>query len=604
MEKTCIRCNKVQLISEYKRDGYITKKCNTCLKTLSNQIGVCEVCSNKRAVYNYPGNKSGIRCFKHKLDKMYNINYMCISCYNKPAYYGAIGDKYSSFCNDCKEPYMVDIKHNMCIKCHVSRASCGIKNGKPVCCVPCKDAHMVDLIHDLCIICLKVQSSFGLRDDGRKTHCKSCKTDIMVHLTSIKETCIVCNIYRAYYRYEKDAKPTHCSTCKDENMIMKDIKCISCGIKKPIYGKKGEQKTHCKGCKDDDMIDVINKMCIKCNTKRATFGITYGNPITCNTCKSENMVDVLNKRCIVCKDTRPCYALEGMKRSHCFKCKTPDMVNVLHYMRCKSDNCNKNGNYALPGMAPQFCYLHKQNGMISKPRKRCSGNDIEECKEMATHGNGRPLHCEYHASDDEYNLAERPCNRCSRYDILNKDGICISYCSPDEKFNYIKKYEKIHENDICKLLKNNIDNLPNVLQTWQDEIIDATCTKRRPDFAYHCGKYIIFIEVDENQHKSYKNCGTTIDEIIKGENRRMFEISQIFQGLPTIWIRYNPHNYRDTLNRCIKVPQKVRNDTLIKWIKQCMSMIWKEGIYVKYLFYNNYEQMDAQFIQISESDVL
>jgi hypothetical protein len=43
---------------------------------------------------------------------------------------------------------------------------------------------------------------------------------------------------------------------------------------------------------------------------------------------------------------------------------------------------------------------------------------------------------------------------------------------------------------------------------------------------------------------------------------------------------------------------------IIKWVKKCFRVKWEEGIYVKYLFYDEYDESNSIFSKISEIDVL
>jgi hypothetical protein len=278
------------------------------------------------------------------------------------------------------------------------------------------------------------------------------------------------------------------------------------------------------------------------------------------------------------------------------------MVDVIS-KKCQHPTCRKIASFAHPGVSAQFCATHKQPGMMSHPRRRCKGSDEEDCKEFATHGITEPLHCEEHALPDEYHLAERECPRCGKTDVLNKDGICVNFCSLEERDQLMKKRVKKHEEYVRNLLAEQIDIKTYVIQTWEDEIIDSTCTKRRPDFVYHCGTFVVIVEVDEGQHKSYTNCGQTPEEKKKGENRRMVEISQIFQGIPVVWIRYNPDTFKDNMNKTAKIPTQKRHETLVQWIKKAIRMTWSNGIHVKHLFYDGYDLTDSTFHLLGHDEI-
>jgi hypothetical protein len=274
------------------------------------------------------------------------------------------------------------------------------------------------------------------------------------------------------------------------------------------------------------------------------------------------------------------------------------MVNVLS-KKCIEKKCRKIALYALPGMMPEYCATHEKIGMISNPRKRC---DQDECKEIATHGSrrDRPVNCEEHALEDEYNLVERECLRCKRLDVLNREGLCVNFCTLEERDRLMKKRIKTDEDLIGKLLEKEID----IPLAYKDQVVDKACSNKRPDFVYHCGDHIVIVEVDEDQHKSYRCTayGDSIEGKTKGENIRMFEISQSFDCIPVTWIRYNPDNFR-VQGKMAKYTIKRRQELLIKLVRKCIREK-SEGVRVKYLFYNNFSESDDSFVTLTESDVL
>ena len=93
---------------------------------------------------------------------------------------------------------------------------------------------------------------------------------------------------------------------------------------------------------------------------------------------------------------------------------------------------------------------------------------------------------------------------------------------------------------------------------------------------------IIFLEVDEHQHKSYE---------LTCEVSRMSKILEILtiQGntLPIRFIRYNPHSFKLDNETC-RTTQKQRHATLINTI---YTTTFTTHFSVKYLFYNNYNNI-------------
>lgn len=572
-------------------------KCHDCRLKLVSRKNVCGVCGI-RAIYNVEGETVGIRCREHSEPGMLNvITPKCIGCKKIVPYYGNNGDKVAKYCVSCKEPEMVNIRSQMCITCHKTAATFNKKDEKkPLYCVSCKMDDMINVITKRCVVCHKTTPVFAHPGQTSPTHCSSCKEDTMVDIKS--KRCKTCKKTRAAFNYPgKTAE--FCGSCKQQDMInVKQKMCESCLVTVPVFNYSGEKEArYCSSCKLDGMVDIKNRKCEGCQQTVPIYG--YPNktsyPVRCVSCKAPDMVNMRTRRCKTCNKPYPTFGFPDTKTPiYCSTCKLDDMVDVVHE-RCQHPFCRHRASFAQPGVFPQFCATHKQPGMMLNPRRRCQGAENDECKEFATHGISQPLHCEAHALPDEYHLAERECSRCGKTDVLNKSGICVNFCSLEEKDQLMKKRVKKQEEYIRTLLADQIDIKTHVIQTWEDEIIDSTCTKRRPDFVYHCGTFVVIVEVDEGQHKSYTNCGPTPEEKKRGENRRMVEVSQIFQGLPVVWIRYNPDDFKGSSNKSAKIPPQKRQEILVQWIKKAIRMTWPSGIHVKYLFYDGYDATDATF---------
>lgn len=603
----------------------------------------CVICYKKQPVYNNKGEKIATHCGDCKTDDMVNVKQKkCIVCKIKQPSFNLIGETSATHCSECKSYDMINVLAKRCVACHTTIPTFNYTGEITAThCGGCKMVGMVNIVSKMCTLCQTSQAVFNYKDETSPTHCGKCKTEGMINLKSKK--CIICKIKCANFNYTGNHKATHCGNCKESEMInIKQRKCVVCQSKEPRFNTEGNTTpTHCGDCKSSEMIDIKMKKCIICKIKRAYYN--YKDKITathcvdckegemiyiinrkcivcknkipsfnhkgelkathCGHCKEPGMVDIKSKKCIICKNKIPHFNREGESTpTHCGKCREPEMVDVIH-KKCQHLACRKIASFAHPGFSPEFCFTHKQSGMMSNPRRRCIGSEEEDCKEFATHGITEPLHCEEHAQPDEYHLVERTCPRCGKMDVLNKSGICVNFCSLEEKDQLMKKRIKKKEEYIRNLLEKEIDIKDDVIQTWQDEVIDSTCTKRRPDFVYHCGTFVIIVEVDEGQHKSYTNCGNTEEEKKRAENRRMVEISQIFQGIPVVWIRYNPDGFKDKSNKPTSVSDRKRHEVLIQWIKKAIRTKWEDGIYVKYLFYNGYDTTDITFYPLVHTDI-
>jgi hypothetical protein len=401
----------------------------------------------------------------------------------------------------------------------------------------------------------------------------------------------------------------YCSEHKEPEMV--DVKSKTCKAdgcrKQPVFNLEGETiAIYCSEHKEPEMVDVKHKTCKAdgCR-KHPTFNFE-GETIAmyCIEHKEPEMVDVKNKTCKVdgCRK-RPTFNLEGETIAmYCSEHKEPEMVDVKNNF-CKADDCRKRANFNLPGILPEFCATHKKDGMLANPRRKCEGSTDEDCKESATHGIKEPLHCEEHAMPDEYDLTEHPCKKCEKIDVLNKEGLCVNFCSLEERDRILKKQVKKHEEFINKLLDAEIDIKP----ILKDQSPDRQCTLKRPDRVYHIGSHVVIVEVDEDQHKSYKCTafGDSKEGKMKAEKIRMYEISQSFPEFPPcIWIRYNPDNFKDKDGKSVKVITSKRHDILVKWVKRCLRDDKTNGVKVKYLFYDEYKDTDRSFENIEKADVI
>ena len=382
----------------------------------------------------------------------------------------------------------------------------------------------------------------------------------------------------------------------------------------------------CNGCKKilqnnnfvkDDNDNTLYSKCLKCRNKlinkknfcnicgtRASFnfiGEILG--INCSKHKEPTMIDIKNKKCQKCQTKRPVFNYIGETIAlFCGDCKEPTMIDIKS-KKCDEKGCRKHAICNFPGVLPKYCVSHIREGMTRNPRKKCN---IEDCNEMCVYGIQEPLHCEKHKTEDDYNLCERRCSNCNKIDILNRNGICINFCSLDEIDRVVKKRVKKHEEFICKLLDAEID-----IETYsKDSVEDSYCGKYRPDVVYHLGTHIVIVEVDEDQHKSYRCTayGDDIEGRKKGENIRMFSIFQSFQTddivIPCIFLRYNPDRYKNDIGKIVKIAKGKREDILIRWVRRCIRDISLEGLKIKYICYDGFNETseDIESIDLNRLD--
>ena len=117
--------------------------------------------------------------------------------------------------------------------------------------------------------------------------------------------------------------------------------------------------------------------------------------------------------------------------------------------------------------------------------------------------------------------------------------------------------------------------------------VDRDCggvNSEEKEIGFDFGKYIVFLEVDENRHKSYCELG---------EINRMKNIYMNEGGIPIIFIRYNPDNFVDNNKKKQKLSQAKREELLIKWLKHYKEEGVKYHLSVNYLFYDGWNKEEV-----------
>ena len=168
------------------------------------------------------------------------------------------------------------------------------------------------------------------------------------------------------------------------------------------------------------------------------------------------------------------------------------------------------------------------------------------------------------------------------------NDLCINFCIQDIAFQDYKKNQKVKEKRVLQILTSEFGS-----PTEYNHQIDRNCGHHEKEIGYDCKTHMIYIEVDERQHKSYCELG---------EINRMKNIFNDSGGIPIIFIRYNPDSFIDTNNKRQKLPQVKREELLVKWIKLYMSQIPKHHLSVKYLFYDGHSDGRDKYYNIDPYD--
>ena len=290
--------------------------------------------------------------------------------------------------------------------------------------------------------------------------------------------------------------------------------------------------------------------------RRINFkGNTIG--IYCKKHSKPGMVDIKSPKCIECKDKGPNFNKPGeTKALYCSGCAKPGMVDIKN-PKC---HCGKGASYGIPCNLPNRCTVHK---------------------EIATHGINKPIHCENHKTNNDVDLVERKCTKCGTIDIII-NGLCVNFCGLTEKHKELKKHQKLKEKRVIQIVEKEF-----MKPTEYNVRVDRDCggvNSEEKEIGFDFGKYIVFLEVDENRHKSYCELG---------EINRMKNIYMNEGGIPIVFIRYNPDNFVDNNKKKQKLSQAKREELLIKWLKKYKNDGLKYNLSVNYLFYDGWNKEEV-----------
>ncbi len=378
--------------------------------------------------------------------------------------------------------------------------------------------------------------------------------------------CIIenCNT-QPIFNYENKKIGLYCNVHKLDNMInVKNKKCLYNNCKtRPCFNYENKKiGLYCNVHKLDNMIDITHKKCLynNCKTRPCFNYETEKKGLYCNLHKLDNMINVKDKKCLYehC-NKQPCFNYENKKVGlYCNLHKLNNMVNVKD-KKCIYNNCQIRPTYNFSNEKQGiYCKKHSLKNMIDVISNRCF---YDNCNTRPTFNytiEKKALYCKVHIIDDKMtNIIDKKCTICSIFQVGKRNNYLCSYCNPTKS-----KRIKTKELSIKSLLETN-----NIKFIHDKQITNECCLKYRPDFLIDCNTYYIVLEVDEDAHCSYdKEC-----EIIRMNNI----ITSI--GLPAKFVRYNPDKK--------KISKKVKEETLIKTLKEEMDKELLEDISPIYLFY-------------------
>jgi hypothetical protein len=513
----------ILIISLY--DDYIEnhqiKKCLCCNKHNNSDKCICSKCE-QNIIKKAKGKRN--KCNQIGCKKTAIFNYDCF--------------KFGIRCAEHKDSGMENVKHRKCNEkdCKTIPIFNFPEEAKGIRCAEHKKLGMIDVRHIKC------------EHDG-------CET-------------------RPIFNYPEEVKGIKCAEHKTIRMIdVEHKKCDFNGCKTiPVFNFPEETKAiRCAEHKKLGMINIISK---RCNFNGCEIIPSFNFPeetkgLRCAEHKESGMINVISRRCNYndCK-TQPIFNYpDEVQGIRCDEHKEFGMIDVIH-RKCNDEKCNNRAYYGIPGNQSIKCSLHKTLDMIYNPKTICKS---EDCKEIALFGITNSLHCEEHKENNEINLVLKNCIICNLPSIVNQKGECGDHDPTLLNRGYLQKQKRVK-----KLLEEH----KIYIYSYDKQIENGICNKRRPDLVIDCGTHFIVIEVDENQHRYHNN---------ECEKIRMLEILQSF-GIPVIFIRYNPDKYiMDKFEKELK--RKDREKILIECIDKCKKNepTTEEYLRVIYLFYDNYK---------------
>ncbi len=393
----------------------------------------------------------------------------------------------------------------------------------------------------------ETQPTYGLKSDMKAIYC-AVHRDATKHFDVVNKTCRdpVCDTIPSY-GLKSDMKAIYCAVHKDATKHF-DVKHKTCQDplcdKIPSYGLKSDMKAiFCAVHRDATKhCDVVNKICQDplCN-KHPLFGL-----------KS----DMKAIFCAVHRDATIHF----------------DVVSKI----CVEPDCNSRARYGQLFQDKIHCAKHRKTNEYPKNQPKCVESNCKERPVYTNQNNNWPLRCDLHQQKDDINVVEKVCASCHSESLI-KEGSTL--CTGCMICPWIERKPR-KENEVRDFLT------ANKISFVQDKRADNSCSLKRPDFVIDCGKHIIIVEVDENQHSSYP---------CQCEQGRMITIFNDYGGLPVSFIRFNPDNYTDHQGKkqVGKNQERKRQTRLLKAITNLqMHPPQKVELRVLYMYYDKDDGKD------------
>ena len=285
--------------------------------------------------------------------------------------------------------------------------------------------------------------------------------------------------------------------------------------------------------------------CYRCRTSDARF-YRFGAADTdtrrlCDVCvktvKRGTWLRTGRKYCEVCHITTASWGTELPNLTRCTKHKTKAMYQLRHWRRtCEGAvGCRGVPEYGLTANVPTRCARH-----------------ADRCK-----------HVTY----------RHTCASCSLFQVGVAGGLC-SYC--DGTSSRLKRQRRPEMAVVTALMAGFALTFQAADTTVLPPNAGGGCRAFRPDICFDCGTHAIVVEVDEHQHETL---------MASCEMSRMESIQQQL-GLPTVFVRFNPHSWTTEAGKPGRCALPTRIDELIREVRHLHTYVPVDDLTVTFMFYD------------------
>lgn len=546
-------------------------------------MGKCQEigCTIKRASFNYPDQKSGLFCSKHKRSGMIDVkNTKCEEpgCIKQPSFNYPEQTR-GIRCSNHKQPGMIDVKSRKCQEPGCTKQPSFNYHGETqgIKCFSHKQPGMVDVKNYRCEEpgCTK-HSNFNYPGQSHGIRCSEHKQPGMINISHYKCEEPGCT-KRPSFNYPGQHQGIKCFDHKQQGMInVVSPRCQEPGCtKQPSFNYSGETRgIRCSDHRQPNMVDVVNP---KCEEPGCTKHPKFNHPsqtkgIKCSEHKQPGMINVVGLQCQEPGCTKyPSFNYPGEDEGiKCLDHKESGMTNVKN-VRCKEDGCLIRASYGKINGPKEHCAKHRNSNEYLQNHPKCATLNCKNAPIYTDKGDNYPRRCEDHKFTNDKNVMEKPCIKCKLPYYINETTLMCNICADF----FINKREKIKEQRVITFLESNGFKLEST-----DRRVEGGCTLYRPDTLIDFVLFETDVEIDEYQHENYPaDC-----EII-----RMIMIYQDFGGKPVIFIRFNPDSYQSSVK---SVNYNGRERILLDLLNSFRNVREiKYPLLVCYLFYDGFDGM-------------